>query len=52
MFSENELQTVFDDLKIPLKRQDIEYLKLRSKIKWRFKKGTRVCLCSNHIFKN
>lgn len=40
MFSENELQTVFGDLKIPFKSQDIEYLKLRNKIKWRFKEGT------------
>ena len=40
MFSENELRTVFDNLKIPLERQDIEYLKLLNKIKWRFKEGT------------
>ena len=40
MFSERELQTVFRKLKIPLKNQDIEYLKLRNKIKWRFKKGS------------
>ena len=40
MFSENELQTLFDNLRVPLKSQDIEYLKLRTKIKWRFKKGS------------
>lgn len=40
MFNENELHKLFDNLKIPLKGQNIEYLKLRTKIKWRFKKGT------------
>jgi len=40
MFNENELQKLFDNMKIPLKGQDIEYIKLRNKIKWRFKKGT------------
>ena len=40
MFSERELHNVFNKLKIPLKNKDIEYLKLRNKIKWRFKKGT------------
>ncbi len=39
MFSENEFETAIDELKIPFKRQDIEYLKLQNKIRWRFKKG-------------
>ena len=39
MFSDSEFENAIDTLKIPLNRQDIKYLKLQTKIKWRFKKG-------------
>ena len=49
MFNDNEIRTALNDLKVPSVDDSIEYAKLKNKIKWRFKKGTRVCVCRNII---